>query len=210
MSFSFKQQPWLAWVALAVVSTSVSIAVVLAQKSLNPAAPTSATNAAPPTRHPVTIRPAPSAPRLDLGTTDSSGKSVSVACGTCHSTTTPNIARNSADGLLAPHLGLKYKHGNLTCLSCHNSTDYDTLRLADSRSLGFADVMTLCGQCHGPQKRDYDRGSHGGMNGHWDLTKGSRVRNNCVNCHDPHHPVFPLVLPVLPPRDRISVPKSSH
>ena len=46
------------------------------------------------------------------------------------------------------------------------------------------------------------------MNGHWDLTKGGRLRNNCVNCHDPHHPAYPLVQPVLPPRDRISVPKT--
>jgi hypothetical protein len=46
------------------------------------------------------------------------------------------------------------------------------------------------------------------MNGHWDLTKGGRIRNNCINCHDPHHPKFPLVQPVLPPRDRISVPKA--
>jgi hypothetical protein len=47
------------------------------------------------------------------------------------------------------------------------------------------------------------------MNGHWDLTRGGRTRNTCINCHDPHAPAFPLVMPVLPPRDRVSVQKST-
>jgi len=71
-------------------------------------------------------------------------------------------------------------------------------------------VMTLCSQCHGPQRRDYNMGLHGGMNGYWDLTKGGRTRNTCINCHDPHAPAFPLVMPVLPPKDRISVPKEPN
>jgi hypothetical protein len=78
--------------------------------------------------------------------------------------------------------------------------------MADSRPVEFTAVMTLCSQCHGPQRRDYDMGLHGGMTGHWDLAKGGRSRNTCINCHDPHAPAFPLVMPVFPPRDRISVP----
>lgn len=184
-------------------------AVVAASAKNSSPTPTSGTRDPDRATHlyPVIVRHPVGAPRIPTGATNHLGEIVLVGCGACHTTTTPNSdARSSAD-LDQFHQGLNYLHGNLTCLSCHNSTNYDTLRLADSRPIEFKDVMTLCSQCHGPQRRDYDRGLHGGMNGYWDLTRGGRMRNGCTQCHDPHAPAFPLVLPVLPPRDRISVPK---
>jgi nitrate reductase cytochrome c-type subunit len=160
--------------------------------------------------HPVIIRRSDGPPMLPTGLTNFQGQPVFASCSACHTTTKPNLDTRRTEDLDQFHQGLKYNHGNLTCLSCHNSTDYDSLRLADTRSVQFADSMTLCSQCHGPQRRDYDMGLHGGMNGHWDLTRGGRTRNTCINCHDPHAPAFPLVMPVLPPRDRVSVPKSSQ
>ena len=65
----------------------------------------------------------------------------------------------------------------------------------------LADAQQLCAQCHGPQTRDYVHGSHGGMSGYWDKTKGERVRRACVDCHDPHAPAYPAWTPVFPPRD---------
>lgn len=207
MSRLLKQHPSLAWIALVVFATLCSLAVVWAQKNLGPAESTPVMTSQPkPEKHPMTIKPGPPTPRLDTGLKDAQGHAITAACSTCHSTTTPNTTRNTAHDLFQAHRGLSYAHGQLTCLSCHNAKDYDTLHLADGRSVAFPDVMTLCAQCHGTAMRDYLHGSHGGMNGHWDLSKGPRVRNNCVNCHDPHHPEFPLVRPVLPPRDRISVP----
>lgn len=206
MSLHFKKHPWLAWLALLVLTSGVSLAIVAAQKSATPvSAPVVVEKSA--AQHAVVIKPGPPTPRIDTGLKDAAGQSVTASCSTCHSTTTPNVQRNTAADLFQAHRGLNYQHGALTCLSCHNAQNYDTLHLADGREVEFPDVMTLCAQCHGTQKRDFDHGSHGGMNGHWDLTKGGRIRNNCVNCHDPHHPAFPLVQPVLPPRDRISVPK---
>ena len=76
------------------------------------------------------------------------------------------------------------------------------MRLADGRVLEFVDSMQLCAQCHGPQHRDWQRGSHGGMTGHWDLARGPRERNHCVVCHDPHAPQLQQVSPAPPPRDR--------
>lgn len=208
MSVYLKKHPALVWLALVIFTAACSLVIVWAQKADDPApaAPVVRTDAkaAP---HPVVIRPGPATPRLDTGLKDAAGNAITAACSTCHSTTTPNVARHTAHDLFQAHSGLNYNHGNLTCLSCHNASDYDTLHLADGRPVAFPDVMTLCAQCHGTAMRDYNNGSHGGMHGHWDLTKGGRVRNNCVNCHDPHHPKFPLVQPVLPPRDRISVPK---
>lgn len=199
-------------VVVAVAGAAIAWAQQNRPEAGQSAAPAPAPAVALPVRHAVTIRPGPAVPRVLTGDMDAQGRPVSIACGTCHATTAPVVQTHSAAELDQFHQGLKYQHGNLTCLSCHNSTNYDTLRLADGRSVEFPDVMTLCSQCHGPQRRDYDHGSHGGMNGHWDLTKGPRVRNNCVNCHDAHSPRLPQVLPVLPPRDRLSVPskKSPH
>ena len=158
--------------------------------------------------HPVVIKKPAGAPKVATGLTNFHGEPVMASCVSCHATTTPNREARRAEDLKKFHQGLKYAHGELSCLSCHNPGNYETLRLADGRTLDFTESMTLCSQCHGPQRRDYDMGLHGGMNGHWDLRRGGRTRNTCINCHDPHAPAFPLVMPVLPPRDRISVPKA--
>jgi formate-dependent nitrite reductase cytochrome c552 subunit len=88
-------------------------------------------------------------------------------------------------------------------MSCHNAENYDSLRRADGQEVSFGRVMDLCAQCHGPQFRDYTHGAHGGMNGHWDLRSGPRTRNNCIDCHDPHAPAYPKVMPVFPPKDAV-------
>jgi hypothetical protein len=183
-------------------------AVTLAAHAAEPVVPpprvvVGSTNAA---LHPVVIKLPAGTPKVATGLTNFHGQLVTVSCSSCHATTAPNIDTRTSAELDQFHQGLKYAHGNLSCLSCHNAKNYDTLRMADSRPVEFTAVMTLCSQCHGPQRRDYDMGLHGGMNGHWDLKKGGRTRNNCIHCHDPHAPAFPLVTPVLPPRDRFSVP----
>lgn len=135
-----------------------------------------------------------------------------VACATCHTTRTPDVTTRSGE-LDEFHQGLVVEHGNLSCLSCHNSENYDTLKLADGTALGFEQTMQLCAQCHGPQSRDYARGSHGGMTGYWDLSRGPRQRNACTVCHDAHAPAYPELLPVFPPKDIIPPkggPQSEH
>jgi len=150
----------------------------------------------------VTIRKPTGPPRVDLGLKDAHGQPVTAACSTCHTTRAPNIENRKPADLDEFHQSLGFAHGNVTCLSCHNPDDYDTLRLADGRKVEFTEVMTLCGQCHGPQTRDYHHGAHGGMIGYWDLSRGPRVRNNCVDCHNPHTPKFPKMKPTFKPKDR--------
>ncbi|MBS0657059.1 MAG: hypothetical protein JSR82_02285 [Verrucomicrobia bacterium] len=159
-------------------------------------------------RFSTTLRPGPATPRVRTGTADAQGP-ITVACSTCHQTTKPNPELRSAAELKQFHRGLEYRHGSLTCLSCHQASNYDALRLADGSTIPFAETMTLCSQCHGQKRRDYDHGAHGGMQGFWDLSRGPRTRNTCVHCHDPHAPAQPFVQPVLPPRDRLSVPAKS-
>jgi formate-dependent nitrite reductase cytochrome c552 subunit len=150
----------------------------------------------------VEIHPGPATPVVLARHTTTAGNVAAVACSTCHTTRVPNVAITQAAQLKEFHLGLTYRHGELSCLSCHNATNYDTLRRADGTTLAYPQTMLLCAQCHGPTYRDYLHGSHGGMNGYWDLKRGPRERNTCTDCHDPHAPLYPKVLPVFPPRDR--------
>lgn len=150
--------------------------------------------------HPVTIRTPHGKPWVDSGKKDSHGQAVMVGCATCHDTREPNFKASNGAVLEEFHKGLKTRHGDQTCLSCHNPKDYSTLKRADGRALDFSQSMQLCAQCHGPQYRDYQNGSHGGMTGYWDLKQGPRERNHCTDCHDPHCPKYPLVMPVFPPK----------
>lgn len=167
---------------------------------------------APGSPHPVVIRQPDGKVMVDSGRRDAHGQPVMVACATCHDTRPPEPSIHSASELDEFHQGLAYAHGELSCLSCHNATDYDTLKLANSQAVDFSASMTLCAQCHGPQFRDYRNGSHGGMQGHWDLTRGGRTRNTCIDCHDPHHPAFPQVMPVFPPKPERgeTIPHAHH
>lgn len=146
------------------------------------------------------IRPPPKGARTDLVTTD--GNTLSIACGTCHTTRPANPENRSTADLDLFHQGLVIRHGGHACLSCHDQRDYGRLHLADGGAVGFNESMRLCAQCHGPQWRDYQRGAHGGMAGHWDPASGGRVRNACTQCHDPHAPLYPGTAPLPPPRDR--------
>ena len=155
---------------------------------------------------PVIIRKPAGPPMVATGLKDHNGMPAMATCVSCHATRAAEPENSATDDLDEFHQGLTVKHGSLSCVSCHNADDYGTLRLADGKKVEFTDVMTLCAQCHGPQFRDYQHGSHGGMTGYWDLTRGPRQRNNCVDCHDPHAPAYVGVHPAPPPRDRFLTP----
>lgn len=147
---------------------------------------------------------------IDTGKLDALGRPIRASCVTCHTLRQPNALPTKPEELKQFHQGLKFDHGNNTCASCHVIGAQDTLRVADGRLIDMRDAIILCGQCHGSQLRDYKAGAHGGMNGHWDLQSGDRLRNHCVDCHDPHVPKFAPSYPVLPPRDRRLGPPIPH
>jgi hypothetical protein len=153
-------------------------------------------------KHSVTINPGPPAPKIECGVVAADGTPVTVGCATCHVNRNPDHENRTSGDLKDFHQSIVVAHGNLTCLSCHNESGYDKLKLADGTAVEYPDVMQLCAQCHGPQMTDYLHGAHGGMAGYWDLTKGPRVRNNCVDCHHPHQPAFPSMQPAFKPFDR--------
>lgn len=154
-----------------------------------------------PVLHPVVVNRHPP-PRVLSGATDHAGQPATIACSTCHAVRSPNPENRAAADLDQFHQGLQIQHGMNSCLSCHEGTDYDRLKLADGRKVAFEDSIELCSQCHGPQRRDYDHGAHGGMNGYWDLARGGRVRNTCIDCHDPHVPKYQGAIPMPHARDR--------
>lgn len=150
--------------------------------------------------HPIVLHSHPT-PRIATGIIGEDGHPVTISCSTCHSMLEPD-PKNTAADLDLFHHGIHFQHGTITCLSCHNRNDYDSLVLADGRSVAYESSIDLCSQCHGIHRRDFDRGAHGGMTGYWDLTRGGRVRNTCVDCHDAHAPKYQGAIPVPGPRSR--------
>jgi formate-dependent nitrite reductase cytochrome c552 subunit len=152
--------------------------------------------------HPMIVENPPTLGTVDTGLRDASGAPIGVACATCHA---PGSAVALAARKGVPegfHGEIRVVHGNLQCASCHDPVNRSLLRLAHGEGVEMGDVMRLCGQCHGPHLRDFEKGSHGGARGYWDRTRGPSVRNSCVACHAAHAPVYPLVLPAPPPNDR--------
>ncbi len=136
--------------------------------------------------------------------TDAEGRPIRVDCMSCHAVRDEYDvpATDSIEGLENVHAGMFYRHGAMTCRSCHDPERADRLRLADGRTIEMAEALQLCAQCHGPQVRDWQAGSHGGMRGYWDRRRGTATKNHCLDCHDPHDPRFPTWEPLPPTRDR--------
>lgn len=139
---------------------------------------------------------------LDTGKRGVKGEPILARCNSCHADhIKAPYARRPTD-LKEFHVGKAFAHGTMACISCHDVQDRERLHLVDGTSIPLAEVQQLCGQCHGLQARDYAHGAHGGMNGYWDLSRGPRTRNGCVDCHNPHTPKYPSYAPVQKPRDR--------
>ncbi len=153
-------------------------------------------------RFPVTFTPRAGAPQVAVGTHPISGEPLAASCTTCHATREPDASHGAGNLPKAFHQDLKFSHGQLACLACHDGDNYDQLHLADGKGVAFPDAMQLCAQCHSKQKEAFDHGAHGGMSGHWDLSRGPRTRHACTDCHDPHAPQFPRMQPSFKPRDR--------
>jgi hypothetical protein len=167
----------------------------------NPSEPTH-----PRARHPIVVHHPPGAPRIATGKFDALGREITLSCASCHANRPSSLETKRGEELKEFHQFLQFDHGFLKCVSCHHPVDYNALRLADGRTLAFSDVQSLCSQCHPPQARDYEHGAHGGMNGYWDLTRGPRQRKGCIDCHDPHAPEFPKMVPTFKSRDRFLAP----
>ena len=104
------------------------------------------------------------------------------------------------DPLADEHSDLVMEHGlESHCLHCHNPKNSDVYLNHDGAEIPDDQSTRLCGKCHGVTYRDWQIGVHGRQNGHWDATFGERLKLQCIQCHDPHHPRFPALRPDPPP-----------
>jgi len=123
-----------------------------------------------------------------------------------------NISAYMAENDLTPADSvwtLVHGGGNLWCLNCHDADNRDSLVKMNGELLTFNQSQLLCGECHGPKLRDWEKGIHGKTIGYWDPALGdadSTVRLLCVECHLPHRPAFPSYLPMPAPVQRIDGP----
>lgn len=161
--------------------------------------------------YPVEVRRPAGPPQVVVGEDPVTGATRLVSCTTCHATRVADPEHGRTKALDDFHGEIVFDHGAgaLGCNACHDPSDYDSLRGADGRRIAYADVMQLCAQCHSRQHESYRHGAHGGMNGHWDLSRGPRTRNTCTDCHDPHAPAFPSMKPTFKPIDRGLQPDGS-
>jgi uncharacterized CHY-type Zn-finger protein len=98
------------------------------------------------------------------------------------------------------HTQIKLHHAETMrwCLDCHDVKNRDKLRLYNGELIKFTESYKLCGECHGPQYRDWRAGIHGKRTGYF-MGSGKRTYFLCAHCHDPHEPKFKPIKPELPP-----------
>jgi len=116
-------------------------------------------------------------------------------CMDCHGTFPPNRERRPLEGMHSD-IVLRHDEQHRWCLDCHDADDRNQLRLASGALVPFTESYRLCGQCHGPQYRDWRSGIHGKRTGYWN---GSKRYLLCVHCHSPHSPRFAALQPLPPP-----------
>jgi hypothetical protein len=119
-------------------------------------------------------------------------------CSECHRTD-PEPRAAGAD--FTKHSEIRLAHGlNTRCLNCHHPTNREAFVDDFGDEIPWDQPQKLCSKCHGPVYRDWQHGSHGRINGHWDTAQGELIRLKCIECHDPHHPPFQPLASAPPPR----------
>jgi hypothetical protein len=118
-------------------------------------------------------------------------------CSQCHDPKTlpPNPQRRKLEAM-HDDIVLKHDEQHRWCLDCHDLQDRDHLHSASGEKIEFTESYKLCGQCHGTMLRDWRAGVHGKRTGYWN---GRKQYLLCVQCHNPHQPVFTPLAPKPPP-----------
>ncbi len=130
-------------------------------------------------------------------------------CSDCHAI----IAERNPETYRAAtqHREIQLEHGiNTSCFNCHHPSNRDVFVGDGGVEIPWNQPQLLCAKCHGPVYRDWQHGSHGRTNGHWDTSRGTQTRRRCIECHDPHRPPFPGLPPAPAPHTlRVGVPAHS-
>lgn len=146
-----------------------------------------------------------------------------VECYACHERKKPMELHYDTNGnirLPKEHEDLLMAHGrnkrNDACFNCHAQTNMEALVTRDGRLLNIEESSRLCASCHGTTYRDWEAGVHGRISGFWNRSLGPSTRQECVSCHDPHHPAFPALAPapgphrLHPPAGQTQAPQTTE
>ena len=118
-------------------------------------------------------------------------------CNECHRVFDTVEGRKSR---VAEHVDLKLNHGsNDNCLNCHHKTNRDAYVAHDGKEIPSDRPEELCSQCHGMIYRDWKVGIHGRARGSWNRDEEGWHSLVCTECHDPHDPKFPELVPMPGP-----------
>jgi formate-dependent nitrite reductase cytochrome c552 subunit len=135
------------------------------------------------------------------------GDTSGMDCYACHDKGKPvQIHYDTNQNIVLPkeHADLAMRHGrnnrNNHCFNCHDPANLDLLLTRDGNKLKITESTRLCGSCHGPTYRDWEKGVHGRTSGYWARDLGPITRADCASCHDPHAPAFPSLKPAPAPR----------
>ncbi len=94
------------------------------------------------------------------------------------------------------HRDMVFNHGlNLRCFNCHNCANLETYVDHDGSAIPGDQPVLLCRKCHGITYHDWEAGTHGRINGAWDARRGTQLKLTCNQCHNPHAPHFPRLVP---------------
>ena len=118
-------------------------------------------------------------------------------CSECHKDFKTPVRSNNPAG---EHTNIKLNHGeDMGCLACHHPDIRGSYVGHEGREIPQDKPVLLCAKCHGTIYRDWKEGVHGRMNGFWDIRQGPSTKLVCIQCHDPHQPVFKALAPMPPP-----------
>lgn len=91
------------------------------------------------------------------------------------------------------------------CQTCHQNNNKD-LHLLTGKAVLQNEIPIMCGQCHGIVKRDWDQNIHGKKMDSWNSQNSRRI--SCIQCHDPHSPVFKkMQAEPVPQKPKLLIPK---
>ena len=123
-------------------------------------------------------------------------------CKNCHEEGFTLSSPHKEAAVRRSHRDIELKHAGsdiMTCATCHNFSDIDSLRKNNGASVSFDHAYQVCRACHFQQFRDWAGGAHGKRHAYWE---GPRVIRSCTGCHNPHRPAFekrwPVTYPSIP------------
>jgi hypothetical protein len=101
---------------------------------------------------------------------------------------------------IAEHVDLKLNHGsNDNCMNCHHKTNRNAYVTNDGDEIPSNRPEILCSKCHGMVYRDWMIGVHGRISNSWNSNKKGWHLLVCTECHNPHDPGFPQLVPMPGP-----------